>query len=188
LLISAIVFKERITSVKILGIVIVLIGVILIISKGNPAALLHLKFNPGDPLMLLAAFTFAVHSILIKNKPKKISIISLQYTTFFIGMILLLPFYLFSKRSIVGFEPDLTVIGAILYIGICSSLISFVSWNKAIDKIGASSAGMVYYLMPLFSGLVAWVLLDEKLKYYHLISGILIVTGILISNHRTRRV
>ncbi len=188
LLISAIVFKELITSVRVLGIIIVLMGVMLIISKGNPAELLNLKFNTGDPLMLLAAFTFAIHSLLVKNKPKKISIISLQYTTFFIGLIILLPFYLFSKDSIVGFEPEFTVIGAILYIGICSSLISFVSWNKAIIKIGASSAGMIYFLMPLFSGLVAWVLLDEKLKYYHLISGIMIVTGILISNHQARRV
>lgn len=188
LLISAIVYKERITSVRILGIIIVLMGVLLINSKGNPAGLLNLRFNAGDSLMLLAAFTFAIHSILIKNKPKKISIISLQYTTFFMGMIILLPFYLYSKDSIIGFEPEFSVIGALLYIGIFSSLISFVSWNKAIDKIGASSAGMIYYLMPLFSGLVAWVLLDEKLKYYHLISGIMIVTGILISNHRARRV
>lgn len=103
-------------------------------------------------------------------------------------MIILIPFYLFSNGSSVGFEPEFTVIGAILYIGICSSLISFVSWNKAVDKIGASSAGMIYFQMPLFSGLLVWVLLDEKLKYYHLNSGILIVASILISNHRLRRV
>ena len=187
LIISAIVFKERITLVKILGIVIVLMGVGLIISKGNPAQLLDLTFNAGDPLMLLAAFIFAVHSLLIKNKPKKISIISLQYTTFFIGMMVLFPFYLIGDGGDIGFEPSFPVIGAILYIGIFSSLVSFVSWNKAIDKIGASSAGMIYFLMPLFSGLVAWVLLNEELKSYHLISAVLIITGILISTYQVKR-
>jgi drug/metabolite transporter (DMT)-like permease len=62
-----------------------------------------------------------------------------------------------------------------------------VSWNKAIDKIGAVSAGMIYYLLPLFSGLAAWIVLSEKLKYYHFISAVLIISGILISNRKSRK-
>ena len=164
LIISSVFFKEKITFIRILGIIVVLIGVILIISKGNPQVLLNLTLNVGDPLMLLAAFIFAIHSMLVKSKPKKMSIITLQYSTFFIGMIILLPFYLITKGDKIGFEPNLSIVGAIIYIGVCSSLISFVSWNKAIDKIGASSAGMIYFLMPLFSGFAAWVIINESLN------------------------
>ena len=79
------------------------------------------------------------------------------------------------------------VYSSILYIGIFSSLISFVSWNKAIDKIGASTSGMIYFLMPLFSGITALFFLNETIKPYHLISGLLIVLGIIISNRKVKK-
>ena len=186
ILISSLFFKEKITLIKLAGIIIVLSGVLLIISKGDYSVLLGLTFNTGDPLMLMAAFVFAVHSMLVKNKPKAIKVISFQYMTFLLGLIFLLPFYLQTKEPGLGFEWQSHTIIAILYVGIFSSLFSFVLWNKAIEKIGAPSAGMIYFLMPLFSGFVSWMIIDERLRYYHLISGILIVAGILIANKKRK--
>lgn len=187
LLISSVFFKEKITVIKALGVLIVLAGVLIIISQGQLSSLLQFSFHPGDPLMLLAAFTFSIHSILLKNKPKEISVISLQYSTFFIGLLILLPFFLINK--IIQTETEafsLPMLGSILYIGICASLISFVSWNKAIERIGAPSAGMIYFLLPLFSGISAWIFLGESLQVYHLISAALIIFGIILSNHLSK--
>ena len=186
LLISRILDKEKIANRRILGIIIVISGVVLIVTKGNPELLLSLSFNAGDPLMLFAAFCFAVHSMLVKNKSQKINIISFQYATFLIGMIILLPFYLIVAKDNIAVLSDTKVYSSILYIGIFSSLVSFVSWNKAIDKIGASSSGMIYFLMPLFSGIAALLFLNETIKPYHLISGLLIVVGIVISNKKNK--
>ncbi len=189
LIISSLFFKEKITLLKALGIIIVLTGVLIIISQGQLSTLLQFSFHSGDPLMLLAAFTFSIHSILLKNKPKGISIISFNYMTFLIGLMILLPFYLF--RIIETAEPEtinISMFGAILYIGIFASLISFTSWNKAIEKIGAPSAGMIYFLLPLFSGIAAWLFIGEKLEFYHLISAALIIIGILISNRSVKKI
>ncbi len=187
LLISRFLHKEKIANRRFLGILIVISGVLLIVTKGNPKLLLSLTFNAGDPIMLFAAFCFAVHSMLVKNKSQKINIISFQYTTFLIGMVILLPFYLMVAKTNIDVLSDSKVYSSILYIGIFSSLISFVSWNKAIDKIGASSSGMIYFLMPLFSGIFAWLFLSETIKAYHLISGLLIVVGIVISNRKGKK-
>ena len=186
LLIAGFVFREKITSSKLVGVIVVLSGVLLIVTKGDLSMLGELSIMPGDPLMLLAAFTFATHSTFLKRKPKGISIVSLQYSTFLIGLLVLFPFFLFAGEIHRPVQFSYPLVGAILYIGVFSSLVSFVSWNKAIDKIGAPSAGMIYFLMPLFSGLVAWLLLDEDLKFYHLISGLLIIIGIFISNRKTK--
>ncbi len=186
LLISILFFKERLGLKKVLGIGVVLSGVISIVSQGQPTKLLDLTLNEGDPLMLMAAFIFAIHSHLIKNKDKKMSIITLQYSTFLIGSIILFPFHLWISKHNQEVVFTLPILGSILYVAVCASLISFLSWNKAIDKIGAVSAGMIYYLLPLFSGLVAFVLLGEKLHFYHLISGLLIVSGILIINRKSK--
>jgi len=187
LLISILFFKERLGLKKVLGIAVVLSGVLSIVSKGQPTKLLDLSLNAGDPLMLMAAFIFAIHSHLIKNKDKKMSIFTLQYSTFFVGLIILLPFHLWVSNHTQEITFTLPVLGSILYVAVCASLISFLSWNKAIDKIGAVSAGMIYYLLPLFSGFVAFILLGEKLHFYHLISGLLIISGILIINRKQKK-
>jgi drug/metabolite transporter (DMT)-like permease len=186
LIISSIVFKEKIGWLKILGIIVVIFGVLGIVTKGKILSILSIQFNSGDPIMLLTALIFASHSILVKSKPEKLSIVSLQYVTFFLGMVILFPFHLWSKNYSVEVLFSREMIIGILYIGIFSSLVSFVSWNKAIDKIGASTAGLIYYLLPLFSGIAAWIILKEKLQYYHLICGLLIILGIIISNQKFR--
>jgi drug/metabolite transporter (DMT)-like permease len=52
--------------------------------------------------------------------------------------------------------------------------------------IGVSKAGMVYYTLPIFSGLMAWYFLDEDIGLLHLASGVLIVSGIVMANHEKR--
>jgi drug/metabolite transporter (DMT)-like permease len=183
LLISVVFFKEKMSLYKVAGIVIVVVGVIGIVTKGQLSDLKNLELNSGDSLMLLAAFVFAIHSILVKKKPDRLSIFSLQYVTFLAGMLMLLPFHIWASFQAKYGEFTSPMLLSFLYIGICSSLISFVSWNKAIDKIGAVSAGMIYYLLPFFSGLVAWIVLGEKFNYYHLVSGAIIIAGIILSNH-----
>lgn len=136
-----------------------------IVTQGQITKLLDLTLNAGDPLMLVAAFIFAIHSHLIKNKDKRMSIFTLQYTTFLIGLILLLPFHLWVSNHTQEAVFTLPIIGSILYVAVCASLISFLSWNKAIEKIGAVSAGMIYYLLPLFSGLVAFILLERNYTF-----------------------
>ncbi len=81
-------------------------------------------------------------------------------------------------------EPLLTAhtVPAILYVGIFASLAAFLLWNRAIVTIGPSKAGMVYYTLPLFSGALGVVFLNETLGFSHLISLILIIGGIVITN------
>jgi drug/metabolite transporter (DMT)-like permease len=78
---------------------------------------------------------------------------------------------------------DANAIYSILYLGVFASLFSFVLWNQSILMIGVSKTGMVYYTLPIFSGLMAWYFLDEDIGLLHLGSGVLIVSGIFMANH-----
>jgi len=68
-----------------------------------------------------------------------------------------------------------------------ASLISYVLWNQSIVLIGAPKAGMIYYTIPIFSGVLAWYFLDEQIGLLHLASGVLIVSGILMANYEKKR-
>ena len=186
IIISRFLYKEKITFAKIVGIILVGIGVIFIITNGSPTLLFQLKFFKGDIWMLIAAIIFAVYSILLKHKPKEINVLTFQYTTFTFGLIMLFPFYLIELSIVQPTIYNSTSIVSIIYVGIGASLIAFVLWNKAVLIIGPVKSGMVYYTLPIFSGLLAFFILKEALSANHLYSAFLIVTGIILSNYKTK--
>lgn len=186
LLISRIIYKERISLKNLIGILLVLFGVLLIISKGVITTLLELTFSKGDLWMLLAAIIFAIYSIILRQKPKALNIITFQYSSFILGLLILFPFFLIELYSSDKVVYNTNSIFSIIYIGTCASLLAFIFWNKAISYIGPSKSGMVYYTLPLFSGILAFVLLNENLGFIHFFSAIFILSGIILSNSKLK--
>ena len=180
---SRIFLKERISGLRTAGIVFVLAGVLLLITKGNIKALATLSFAPGDALVLLSSLAWAVYSILLRKKPKELNIWALQGTTFFLGWVFLAPFFFFGRGNAAPIAWNATIVLSIIYVALMASLAAFILWNKAVERLGASRAGMVYYSMPLFSGLLAYLILGESVGLYHLLSALLIVPGIVIANY-----
>jgi drug/metabolite transporter (DMT)-like permease len=161
---------------------VVVAGLVLLITGGRLSDLAALDFAPGDLFMLAAAAVFAVYSILVRNRPKAISLQSFQYATFGVGVAFLglafVPERLLSPALVLG--PG--AFAAILYVGVGSSLVAFVSWNKAIELIGASRAGIVYYSQPVFAGVLAYLFLGEAVGLTHAIAACLILVGILVAS------
>jgi len=183
LILSRIFFGELITANKGIGIIIVATGVIVLITKGAPSTLLQLSFAIGDVWMLAAAIIFAIYSILIKHKPEQLSIWAFQLSTFILGLIFLFPFFIWEYATAPPVAFDTQTVGSILYVGVFASLSAFVLWNKAIVAVGPSKAGMIYYTLPLFSGLLAYLFLQEDISMIHFYSALLIVSGILTANY-----
>ena len=111
------------------------------------------------------------------------SIWAFQLSTFIMGLAFLLPFFIWESVTTPAVEFYAKIVGSIFYVGIFASLAAFVLWNKAIVLVGPSRAGMVYYTMPLFSGVLATIFLGEAVGIFHLYSVLLIVPGILIANY-----
>ncbi len=187
IILSWIFFREILTARKWLGVVLVMIGVILLITKGDLLKLLNISFAIGDLWVLLAAIIFAVYSILLKRKPKQMSIWAFQSTSFVLGLIFLSPFFAWERALMPPVEFNAEILLAIFYIGIFASLTAFIFWHKAVATVGASKASMVYYTMPLFSGFLAYLFLGERITIIHLYSAVLIVSGILMANYEAKK-
>jgi len=182
IVLSRVFFGERISAKRFAGILIVVAGVVFLLTGGRPSDLLDVEFAVGDLLMLVTAAIFASYSLLIRRRPASLSLTTFQFSTFVVGVVFLAPFFVWERAVSVPLVLDGLVISAVLYIGIFASLAAFVSWNKAIERIGAAKAGLVYYLMPVFSGLSAWLLLGEPLGIIHLVSMAIIVVGIFLAS------
>jgi len=183
---ARIVYGESLTLYKLAGILLVATGVIALITRGQPARLLNLTFSIGDVWMLTGAMIFAIYSILVIRKPGQLGLWAFQLSTFILGLIFLLPLLAWEYAVRGPSVFDAGAIYSIIYLGVFASLFSFVLWNQSILLIGVSKTGMVYYSLPIFSGLMAWFFLDEKIGLLHLASGVLIVSGIVMANRQRK--
>ncbi len=187
IILARIFLKEKIGLLKIIGIVFCIIGIIYLLSKGNFQNLSSFRFSAGDVWVLVAAFCFAVYNTMVKRKPVSISSINFLFVVFTLGTILLVPFFIweFLNSQPVGWDMNLLLI--ILYLGLGASVISFLCWNVAIRKMGAGRTAMFGNLIPIFSTLEAVILLHEQFTLIHIISMVLVITGLLLANLRFAR-
>lgn len=167
-----------ITRRKLGGLTAAVLGVALIVTRGDLSVLAGLDFARGDLWMLAASAIFAVYSLLVRNKPKEIEATAFLGACFGLGLVMLAPWA--GAEMLVHGLPPMTpqVLGAVLYIGLGASLLSYLFWNGAVSRIGPAKAGMIYYSLPLFSGLEAWLFLGEPVGWHHLLGGLCIVGGI----------
>lgn len=181
---SRILYQEVFSIQKGIGVFLVLTGVVFLITKGALPSIMNISFAIGDLWMLAASILFAVYSLLLKRKPQGISVYTLQFTCFVMGLFFLLPFFVWEQGqlSAQGNYLNQTTIPAILYVGIFASLCAFVLWNQAIVTLGPSKAGMVYYTLPLFSGVLGVLFLNETIGLIHFCSMGLIFSGIVMAN------
>jgi drug/metabolite transporter (DMT)-like permease len=179
-------YGELLTFYKVAGIFLVATGVIALITRGQLSSLLNLTFSIGDIWMLTGAIIFAIYSILILKKPPQLGILAFQLSTFILGLIFLLPFLAWEYAVVGPSAYEANAIYSILYLGVFASLFSFVLWNQSIVLIGVSKTGMVYYTLPIFSGVMAWYFLGEDIGLLHLGTGVLIVSGIFMANHQKK--
>ena len=184
-ILARIFLHEKITALRVIGMIICITGILLLLSHGHFENLLSLSFTKGDWWMLAAAFSFAVYNVSVKKKPAQMSSINFLFTIFLLGTVLLVPFYFLELKNSGGFEINSNSLFSILYLGLGTSVICFLFWNIAIARLGAGRTALFGNLIPVFSSIGAVILLHEKITTLHLISFIIVVTGLGIANiHR----
>ena len=183
ILFSAILNIEKTNSFQIAGVIFSLIGVIFIIC------LLYTSPSPrderGDLFALFAMISWSLYSSLLKKKNYELSQITLLQVVIGLGVIFLIPMYaydylLIGNRIII----NTNFILVLLYVVLLPGIISFFFWIKGVALIGANRAGIYLHLMPILAAILAMIIFEEILLFYHYIGGIFIISGILLSNKK----
>ena len=185
-LISFILFRDRISLLQIFAIALCTLGAGYIVIHGDWQRLLQLEFVIGDLIMLLAVTLYGLYSVLLRNRPN-IKPMSFLTTTFAVGVVLLLPLYLWEYQTAGPLELTQPVIISLLYVAFCPSILAYLFWNQGIHEIGANQAGLYINLIPLFASLLAVLFLGERFQTYHLVGIVLIAGGLLLFNLRLLR-
>jgi drug/metabolite transporter (DMT)-like permease len=177
---AALVLGERVTSQKIIALVVASVGVVTVVGPSDmgagPGAVV------GDILLVIAGITWALYSVLIRKLTLRIANVTVTGYVTIIGAAAGLPLGI----------PDLVRTGvptpavwlSILYIGLISTALAYYLWNKGLELMEAGNASIFFFAQPLTGTFFAWLLLGEKLNVGFFIGGALILIGVAIASVR----
>jgi len=177
-LIAFLIFRDHIRGRTILGLALSFLGVLAIVLRLEPRALLTLGANPGDLWLLANVALWALYTACLRWKPRDLSPLAFMLAVMLAGMLTGLPAYFVDYATGGRFEPTWGSVLGTLYLGLFPSVICYVMWNRGVAEVGPARAGVYLHLIPLFGALMAVALLGEELRFYHLVGIALILLGI----------
>lgn len=179
-LIAFVFLHQRVPLKQVAGILLSLFGVILTLTGGNLASLVGMDLNRGDVYMLAAVLCWSIYGLYSKNRCKGIPPVAITLYSFMVCAIVMIPFSLMEKPW--EFVPEITGEAwiAVLFMVVFSSGFAYYTQQIAIKVIGPARAAIFVNLVPVFSTILAVLLLGEELQPIKLFTGLLIIAGVFI--------
>jgi len=182
LILSAMILKNDVSNRQVAGIALSTVGVVFLILKGDFGNVAALNLSHGDFWMLASSLSWALYSVLFKLKPEGYSSAELFVANMYMGFLYLLPIYFAQGYTLHAEALLLEKYWAyFIYVSLFASILSYIFWNRGIDRMGATKTGQFAHLMPLFGAVLAYIFLGETLKFYHIVGAALIGAGIYTS-------
>ena len=184
---SWIFLRQRLTPVQLAGVAVSLTGVLSILSQGSWETLARFQLNRGDLFVILSMLLWSVYTICLRWKPAGLHMLSFLFVIACIGDTGILPFYL--AEMALGSTMTFTWLNFVALLGVAlfSSVLAYIFWNRGVEQVGASVAGLFVHLMPVFGTILAWLFLGEQLRAYHVIGIAFILTGIYVTSRGAAR-
>lgn len=170
-------FKEKLNRVKVFALILATLGVVMIV--GIHLAGKHILV--GVLLLILAALTWSLMSVLIKKVPDY-SALQITIISTIIAIVCLTPFALSTPDAFAGVNfLNLKVLTCLIYVGAISTAFAFVMWNAGLTLISTSTSGLFYLLQPVVGTLLGWLLLGENLTPGFVVGSALILGSVFVS-------
>ena len=183
-LLSSIFFKEELTPIKIIGILLSVIGAMTVISRGNPLHLFQGHLGWGELNIFGCVLSWVSFSLIGKSVLGKISpLVSICYSSLAGTATLIIPATLEGLWTFLPAYSGITWLG-LFYLGFFGTVLGFVWYYEGIKKIGPTKAGLFINVVPLSAVVLAFFLLNEPLTMSLLIGAVLVSTGIYLTNMR----
>jgi drug/metabolite transporter (DMT)-like permease len=185
--IMALVFlKERITPLIALGILISLVGVIIITLWGKPDTELEIDYLLGAVGVFIAAIVGAAYTIAGKKYLERYTPLSLTTYAMLLGSLGLIPFVTPSFMTQIT-SLTLPTIGAILFLGVCSTVVAYTVWYIVLAYTTASSLSAYVYAVPLVSTVASYLFFGHTVTVYFIVGGVLVIGGLMIVNRQRKK-
>ncbi len=179
--------RERLTRWQLLGVGISLTGVLVILSDGELSQLMSFHLNVGDLFVILSMAMWSLYTIGLRWRPPGLHLLSFLFVVAVIGNASVLPFWLGEMAFGHYVQWSWTNFVAMVSVALFSSVLAYLFWNRGVEEVGASVAGLFVHLMPVFGIVLAWLFLGERLVAFHVAGIVLILAGIWLTSRYGHR-
>ncbi|MCI8326607.1 MAG: DMT family transporter, partial [Lachnospiraceae bacterium] len=170
---------EKLSVSFFVGFALAMAGICLI-SFGNS----KFEFKPiGDLLAVIAAFVWAVYSVLTKKISNfGFSTILTTRRIFAYGILFMLPtlFFFDFRWELAKFTNRIHLLN-LLFLGLGASALCFVTWNFAVKRLGAVKTSIYIYLVPVITVAASILILREQITISTIIGTVLTMAGLFLS-------
>jgi drug/metabolite transporter (DMT)-like permease len=194
MIIGMLFYRVHPTRPQLLGAALSLAGVLTVLSRGDPGALLRIQLVEGDLLMVVAIIGWAIYSWMLVQPPAHMrgaARPAWDWAEFLLVQCLFGATAGFAAAGIgEAIDPSITPVWSwqlvltIIYIAVGPSIIAYRSWGLAVAEAGPAIAAVFYNLTPLLTAVLSVMVIGEWPKPYHGVAFLLIVVGILISSRK----
>ncbi|MDP9808601.1 drug/metabolite transporter (DMT)-like permease [Rhizobium tibeticum] len=180
MILARLILAESMGGWQVIGSILAFLGIVVIILKGSPAALMRLDFNAGELWIVAGAFCFSVYTVLLRRAKFDVNRLALLVLLLGAAVLTALPFYLFELLSDERSTLNSSGLVALAYVAIPGGAVMYYLFNRSIEALGAARAGVLLYIQTIFIAVLAYLILGEQLQPYHLEGAALIVAGLLL--------
>jgi drug/metabolite transporter (DMT)-like permease len=178
---------ERLRPQQALGVAISFAGVLALLSRGSLEALTGFRINPGDLVIMGNLVLWACYTLFLRLRPAELHVLSFLAAIGAVGVVSMVPALLVERALGLTMSFNAMNLLALAYLGVFPSFLAYVFWNRGVEMVGASVAGLFMHLMPVFGTLGAWLILGETLHAYHFAGMALILAGIYLTTRSAPR-
>lgn len=176
----------RARLVQIAGVLITSVGVVVVATQGAPLSILEIDLNRGDLAMLAACVLYAFYTVALRDRPNMPGAAFFTLLALIAALTSIPP--LVIEGMMLGFAlPTWQGWLVILYVAVFPSCLAQLCYLRGVDLIGPGRAGVYVNLVPVFSAIMAVLLIDEKFALYHGVALALVLGGIWLAQRTAGR-
>jgi drug/metabolite transporter (DMT)-like permease len=187
LLCSWVIERERGTHRQVAGMLISLVGILIILSRGDLGSLLALDVHAGDAWILLAMPMWGIYSVLLKRRPVELGGMEFLFVIALGGVILLAPFAALEALHSPPRWPGTAAAVGVAYVALFASVGAFIFWNRGVAVVGANTAGFTLHLLPAFGTVLAVLFVGERFHLFHATGVVTILAGVIVATRAPGR-
>lgn len=180
-------FGDRLTGRQKTGLAIAIVGVLLIVLRGSPAALLASDFAAGDLWVLAGALSWTVYSLMLQARPTVLDPFARLTVIVAGGVLVLLPFTVGEALLYGAPTFDARTVGLVLAAALLPGFGAYQAYSFMQKELGPARTGLVLYLGPPYAAGLSWLLLGETPLWYHWAGTALLLPGIWLATTSGRR-
>jgi drug/metabolite transporter (DMT)-like permease len=180
--------KKKPSKGTVMGVFVVFVGLLFLSSGGNSVLefinMLGRDFNWGDLLTLISAVFFSIHIVYLDKFSREHSTLGLLSSQFItVSVFSVIAVLLFASTGIEQVKADFNgfLVFSLLFTALIATLFNIGLQTKFQKTVSPAKAGIIYSLEPLFSAILAFFVLNEKISNFGYIGSALIFAGLLLS-------